>query len=56
MHLTTRRLFQLCFGLLVTSVPAFCTCSFVTPEPSTFWVIFGAAGAMLLARRMRSKK
>jgi hypothetical protein len=59
MHLTTRRLFQLGVGLLATTVPAFCgaaSCSFVTPEPSTFWVISAGAGAILLVRHMRSKK
>ena len=58
MHLTTRRLFQLALGLIATTVPAFCTnpCSVVTPEPSYFWVIGAGSGAILLLRRIRSKK
>jgi len=59
MHLTTRRLFQLAFGLLATTVPAFCTgacVQVVTPEPSYFWVMGAGAGAILLLRRIRAKK
>ncbi len=57
MHLTTRRIFQLGLGLLATTVPAFCAiCSLPTPEPSTFWLIGGGGGAILMLRRMRSKK
>lgn len=57
MHLTTRRLFQLGLGLLATTVPAFCgICALPTPEPSTFWLIGGGAGVILLLRRIRTKK
>jgi hypothetical protein len=58
MHLTTRRLFQLAFGLAAATVPAFCgsPCSAVTPEPSYFWVIGAGSAAILLLRRIRSKK
>ena len=60
MHLKTRRLFQLALGLLATTVPAFCVQAIappaVTPEPTYFWVIGAGAGAMLILRRMRSKK
>jgi hypothetical protein len=61
MNLTTRRLFQLAFGLLATTLPAFCIpaggpCVAVTPEPSYFWVMGAGAGAILMLRRIRSKK
>lgn len=59
MHLTTRRLYQLGFGLLATTLPAFCTppvCGIVTPEPSYIWLIGAGSGAILILRRMRSKK
>jgi hypothetical protein len=59
MHPTTRRLFQLALGLAAT-VPAFCTpplCGpIVTPEPSYLLVMGAGAGAILLLRRIRSKK
>jgi hypothetical protein len=60
MHLTTRRLFQLAFGLLATTVPAFCFQVMgppaVTPEPSYFWVMGAGTGVILILRRIRSKK
>ena len=58
MRLTTRRLFQLGFGLLATTVPAFCipVCSVATPEPSYVWLMGAGAGAILLLRQIRSKK
>jgi hypothetical protein len=59
MHLTTRRLFHLGFGLLATTIPAFCQsspCSIATPEPSYVWVIGAGSGAILLLRKLRSKK
>jgi len=62
MHLTTRRLLQLALGLLATTAPAFCQaassgpCVEVIPEPSYFWVMGAGAGAILLLRRIRSKK
>lgn len=59
MHLTTRLLFQLGFGLLAATAPAFCTpvaCGVVTPEPSYVWLIAAGSGAVLLVRRFRSKK
>ncbi len=58
MHLMTRRLFQLGACLLALSTPLFCqtSCTAPTPEPATFWLIGGGAGAILLMRRLRSKK
>jgi hypothetical protein len=61
MHLSTRRLFQLAFGLIAATVAAFCTppgnpCSIATPEPSYFWVIGAGSGAILLLRWIRAKK
>lgn len=57
MHLTTRRLFHLGFGLLAATVPAFCQqCGIVTPEPSYVWMIGAGSGAILLLRKLRSKK
>jgi len=61
MHLTTRRLFHLAFGLLATTLPAFCApaggpCATVLPEPSYFWVMGAGGGAILVLRRIISKK
>jgi Fic family protein len=61
MHLTARRVFQLALGLIAASAPVFCGPSgpcvgVVTPEPSYFWVMGAGAGAILLLRRLRSKK
>jgi hypothetical protein len=57
MHLTSRRIFQLAAGLLVIAAPAFCaSCTVLTPEPGTFWLAGVGAGAVLLVRRLRSKK
>ena len=60
MHPTTRRLFQLTLGLIAATVPAFCAAPLcgpvVTPEPSYLWVMGAGAGAILLLRRIRSKK
>jgi hypothetical protein len=58
MHLTTRRLFHLGFTLLAATVPAFCqpACGVVTPEPSYVWLIGAGSGAILLLRKLRSKK
>jgi len=58
MHLTTRRLFQLSFGFLAATLPAFCQarCGVVTPEPSYVWLIGAGSGAILLLRKLRSKK
>ena len=60
MHLTARRLFQLALVLIAATVPAFCAggpcVAVVTPEPSYFWVIGAGSGAILLLRRLRSKK
>lgn len=58
MHLMTRRLFQIGAGLFALSLPLLCqtTCTAPTPEPATFWLLGGGAGAILLLRRLRSKK
>jgi hypothetical protein len=60
MHLTTRRLFQLSFGLLAATAPAFCQaqCGIgaTVPEPSYVWLIGAGSGAILLLRKLRSKK
>ena len=59
LHLTSRRLFQLGVGVLVLATPALyagTTCSLITPEPATFWLIGTGAGAILVLRRMRAKK
>ena len=55
MHLTTRRSLEVGICLLTLATPAFCaTCSI--PEPGTFWLAGLGVGAVLLVRRMRSKK
>ena len=57
MNVTTSRVFQLAAGLLLMTAPAFCiTCTIPTPEPGTFWLAGAGAGAILLVRRLRSKK
>ena len=59
MHLANRPLFQLVVAFLAigtSTLYAGTTCSLISPEPSTFWLIGAGAGAILLLRRWRSKK
>lgn len=57
MHLTMNRICQLAAGLLAMTLPAFCiSCTPAVPEPGTFWLAGAGAGAILLVRRLRSKK
>ena len=57
MTVTVRKIFQLAVPLLIVASPAWCQpCSLPTPEPTTFWLMGAGAGAILLIRRLRSKK
>ena len=54
MRLLSRRLFQLGAGLPALSAPLLCqtSCTAPPPEPATFWLLGGGAGAILLLRRL----
>jgi PEP-CTERM motif-containing protein len=55
MQLKSLRALELTVCLLTLATPAFCvTCA--VPEPGTFWLAGMGAGAVLLIRRLRSKK
>jgi hypothetical protein len=59
MHLASRPIFQLGVALLALgtqTLHAQTSCTLTSPEPSTFWLIGAGAGAILLLRRVRSKK
>jgi len=59
MRLPSSPLFQLGVAFLAlgtSTLYAQTGCSLTSPEPSTFWLIGAGAGAILLLRRVRSKK
>jgi len=57
MHSGIRRSVQLGAALLALSTPLLAqVMGPVTPEPATFWLIGGGAGAILLLRKFRAKK